>query len=70
MQIQIESTDQLTTMNGVPCRAWNGVTADGTPCIVFVHHIAVHKDHDAAQFDKELAEQLPPGNVVPLSMIL
>ena len=70
MQIQIESTDQITHMDGVPCRVWRGVTADGTECLVFVHRLAVHKAQDASQFERELTEQLPPGRHFPLSAVL
>ena len=70
MEIQITATEKITTMDGVPVRLWEGVTADGTACKVFVHRIAVHKDEDASQFEKELAEQMPPGQFIPLSMIL
>ena len=70
MQIQIESTDQITMFEGVPCRVWEGVTADGVPCKVFVHRIAVETSVDMTQFDQQLKEQLPPGRFVPLSVIL
>ncbi len=71
MQIQIEATDKLTTMDGVPVRLWEGTTASGIPCKVFVHRIAVHNDHDSSQFEAELAEQMPPARPpIPLSMIL
>lgn len=70
MELQIKATDQITTLDGVPVRVWEGHTASGIPCKVFIHRIAVHKDEDAAEFDRELREQLPPGRVVPLAMIL
>ncbi len=70
MQLQIESTDQITTMENVPVRVWKGVTEAGVPCIVFVHRIAVLNSEDQTQFERELAEQLPPGRSVPLSAIL
>jgi hypothetical protein len=70
MEIQITSTDQLTTIDGVPVRLWEGVTADGVRCKVFVHRLAVHNNDDVSQFAAELNEQLPPGRHVPLSMIL
>ena len=57
-------------MDSVPVRLWEGVTEDGTRCKVFIHRIAVGNDEDAAQFDRELKEQLPPGRVVPLRQIL
>ncbi len=70
MQIQIEATDKLTTMDGIPVRVWKGVTASGIECFVFVHRLAVRKDLNCSQFEAELAEQVPPGRVVPLSMVL
>ncbi|MBX3451009.1 MAG: hypothetical protein KF777_15700 [Planctomycetaceae bacterium] len=30
------------------------------PCLVYVHRLAVRDDHDASQFQQELAEQSPP----------
>ncbi len=70
MQIAIESTDFITRLDGVECRLWEGVTADGVKCKVFVHRVAVHKDQDATAFDQELAEQLQPGRYVPLGLVL
>ncbi len=70
MQIAIESTDIVTKIDGVECRLWEGMTADGTPCKVFVHRVAVHKDQDATQFERELKEQLQPAKYVPLALIL
>ncbi len=62
MQVQIESTADIAIIDGVHCRRWKGVTAEGTECEVFVHRIAVHKDNDSSQFQRELFEQLPPPN--------
>ena len=70
MQLMIEATDEITSMENVPVRVWRGVTQSGVPCIVFVHRIAVHNSEDQSQFDRELAEQLPPGRFVPLWNIL
>lgn len=70
MQLQIESTDEITSIKNVPVRVWKGFTEHGVPCLVFVHRIAVLNSEDQSQFDRELAEQLPPGRVVPLSHIL
>jgi hypothetical protein len=63
MTITIESTPHITTdpIEGKPCRVWNGVTGGGTECILFVRLIAVSKDQDARQFERELLEQMPPG---------
>lgn len=70
MQIQIESTGQLTHLDGVPVRVWEGVTAAGTKCKVFVHRVAVHQIEDASEFERELREQLQPGQVVDLRHVL
>lgn len=72
MRLQIESTNITTSLGGVMVRLWEGVTENGTPCKVFVHRLAVRNDCDAADFDHELQEQLPPAEerVIPLSMIL
>jgi hypothetical protein len=70
MEIQIKSTDKITRIDGVPVRVWEGVTAEGVPCFVFVHRIAVRNEHDHAAFQEELTEQLPPGREVPLRIVL
>lgn len=70
MKLTIRATANMVTLDGVRCRVWEGVTAGGVPCKVFVHRLAVAKDEDTAQFDRELSEQLPPGQAVPLRMVL
>lgn len=60
MKITIEKTDELVELDFVQVRLWKGVTDAGTPCDVFVHRIAVHKDHDQNQFIEELREQPSP----------
>lgn len=70
MKITIVSTDQITEIDGVPVRAWLGVTEDGIECDVFVHRVAVRDDRDCGRFEAELKEKLPPGRMVPLRLIL
>lgn len=70
LKLTITATDQLTRMDGVPVRLWEGMTEDGVKCKVFVHRVAVHESEDASAFEARLAEQLPPGRHLPLSMIL
>jgi len=70
MKIEMEATDNVTSIDGVEVRLWEGVTELGTRCKVFVHRIAVHKDEDATEFEKELQEKLPLGHAIPLSHIL
>ena len=70
MQIQIESTEIITSLDGFECRLWKGVTADGIECKVFVHRIAVDQSFDLTQFDRDLAEQLPPANFcLPFNLV-
>ena len=70
MKIRIESTDQITTLQGVECRVWKGITEQGTPCFVFVHRLAVHNLLDSSDFDRELDERLQPGTFFPLRQVL
>lgn len=70
MQIMMTATEQITHLDRVQCRVWEGVTAGGVPCKLFIHRIAVAKDQDSAEFERELAEQLPPGVRVPLVHVL
>ena len=64
------STEQLTNLDGYRVRVWDGVTERGSKCLVFVHLIAVPNNEPNAEFDRELAEQLPPGQVFDLRRIL
>ncbi len=70
MKLTIEATDQVTSLDGVLARVWHGTTEAGTPCLVFVHRVAVRDDKDQAEFQRELAEQLPPGRTVSLRQVL
>ena len=70
MRITLESTDQLTTMNGCPVRVWRGTTAGGVPFLAFVHMLAVDAAADQGEFERELAEQLPPGRAIDLRHVL
>lgn len=70
MQIQIESTNTITTVNGTECRHWKGVTAKGTKCEVFVALIATDTIF-TDEFEAELHETSSPREFVkPLSDIL
>jgi len=73
VKITLESTSQLSTINGVPARVWEGQTDSGIAVIAWVSRIAVREDQDQSQFLKELAEQRPPSadaQSFPLRMIL
>lgn len=78
MKVTLDSTDQivdLVTPSGtVPARRWEGQTESGIAVHAFITRIAVHKDLDASQFEKELQQTRQPSPDVaaayPLRMIL
>lgn len=79
MKLIIESTTRMTTIavpggGEIPARVWEGKTESGIPVVCLVTRVAVHKDQDTAQFERELAEQRPPSqagiDAIPLRMIL
>jgi hypothetical protein len=70
MELMLKATDQITRLDGVEVRLWEGTTERGIPCKVFVHRLAVHNSQDSNQFEQELHEKMPPGRIVPLSKIL
>ncbi len=73
MKIEIESTTKIVTLNGIPARIWVGRTESGIPVHCFVTRIAVAKDADASEFERELQEHKPPTaeiQPIPLRMIL
>jgi hypothetical protein len=73
MRIQIESTTEIVTVNGVEARMWEGATESGVPVIVWIPRIAVRDDQDTRQFEAELQECRVPSAEVesfPLRMIL
>lgn len=70
MELHLTSTDQITHIDGVAVRVWEGVTAAGTRCKVFVHRIGVADTEDLSHFERELQECLPPGRAVDLRHIL
>lgn len=64
MKVTLESTDKivelkLPTGQVVPARLWEGTTESGIRCHAFITRIAVHKDLDSTQFDRELQEHRP-----------
>lgn len=72
VKITITSTNKLTTIEGVPCRIWEGVTERGVPCHVFVHRLAVQSvDNRCEEFERELRETYPPtAELIPLPLVL
>ena len=61
MQVQLESTEKVVTLNGVPARIWEGHTAAGVRCNAYVTRIAVSDSDDVSQFERELQEHRAPS---------
>lgn len=84
MKVTLETTDKIVQLgvrddhtgevHYVPARLWEGTTESGIQCHAFITRIAVHKNDDASQFERELQEQRPPTreltNVYPARMVL
>jgi hypothetical protein len=73
MKIKLESTSQIVELDGIECRVWEGTTEGGVPLTAFIPRVAVHRDHDQSQFERELTEQREPrasGPVWPARMVL
>ncbi len=62
MKMTLSSTTKIVELNGVPARIWEGQTEKGIPIHAFVTRVAVHKDDDAAELEKELQEHTAPRN--------
>ena len=73
MKVQLESTDKIVTLNGVPARIWEGHTSGGIACHAYVTRIAVADSLDCSEFERDLEQHRPPtveGRAIPLRMIL
>ncbi len=74
MKLTIQSTTKTVTLNGVPARIWEGETESGIKVHAFIARVAVGKDEDCADFERELSECIPPSYEVaksyPTSLIL
>lgn len=73
MHILIHSTTKIVTINGVPARIWEGRTHNGVRIHCYITRIAVDKDQDASEFERELQEHEPPSvevQAIPLKLII
>jgi hypothetical protein len=66
MKITIESTREIVAIDGIEARLWNGRTAGGIRCTVFVCRIAVHKDESQDEFQRELQDRPVPAEITVL----
>jgi len=73
VKIEIESTEKIVTLNGVPARVWEGATESGIPVHCFVTRISPQTHENIEQFEKELEEQKAPSPGVaayPMRLVL
>lgn len=73
MQVQLESTEKIVHLNGVPARIWEGHTAAGVPCHAYVTRIAVSESVDSSEFERELQEHRRPSaeiGAIPSLLVL
>lgn len=73
MNVKLHSTTKIVEINGVPARVWEGITEGGIECHAYITRIAVHKDDDASEFQKDLQEHKAPSSAlqaIPLKMII
>lgn len=73
MEIQLHSTTKVVTLNGIPARVWEGVTAKGIPIHAFITRIAVEKSENLSEFEVELDSASEPSVDVaayPMHMLI
>lgn len=64
MVVTLYSTSKIVELNGVPARVWEGATDSGIAVHAFITRIAVHKNDDATQFERELLQCSDPSPLV------
>lgn len=79
MKITLTNTEKIVTLKlpsgEVPARIWEGRTERGVPVHAFITRVAVAKDQDAGEFERELQE-CPPARpsedmeAIPLRLII
>ena len=77
MKLQIESTTKIVQLvvdgKTIPARLWQGHTDSGVPMHAFITRVAVDKQENAAEFERDLQEQAVPRaefDVYPLRLVL
>lgn len=62
MKITIESTPKIIEADDLRLRVWEGHTESGTPVICFILQVAVLRELDCSDFERELIElPVPEG---------
>lgn len=61
MYVGLHNTDKIVQVNGVPARIWEGRTLSGISVVAFITRLAVKRDEDAAEFERDLQETTAPS---------
>jgi hypothetical protein len=59
--IVLKNTDRIIDVNGIQSRLWEGKTESGIPVHCLIVRIAVNKEADQSEFEKELLYRDPPS---------
>ena len=73
MKIEIENTEKIVEVSGVPARIWEGQTKSGIPVHCFVTRISPQSHDNIEDFERELQETVAPSPeaaAYPLRLIL
>lgn len=79
MKVILTSTSKIVMLkpgplaDGVPARVWEGETETGIKVHAFITRVAVGKNEDTQQFEKELQECTVPSaeiEAIPIRLIL
>lgn len=73
MKVTLTNTTKIVDLDGIPARIWEGETESGIKIHAFITRVAMNKDEDYSEFEKELQECTEPSadiQVYPSSLIL
>jgi hypothetical protein len=78
MTVTLETTTRIVNVMqdgvAVPARVWEGRTDKGVRCHALIVRIAVHRDEDATEFERDLQQQRAPSAdaaaIFPLRLVL
>lgn len=73
MKVILQNTTKIIDLDGIPVRVWEGETESGIKIHALITRIAVNKDDDCSEFEKELKEATAPSadvEMYPSKLIL
>ena len=73
MKVTLTNTTKIIDLDGIPVRVWEGETESGIKIHALITRIAVNKDDDCSEFEKELEEAAAPSvdvEMYPSKLIL